>query len=137
MKITVIQTGNASAMDAVNEDGLRLAMDSSAEAGGTGYGMRPMQLLLCAIGGCSVIDIGLILKKQKCECLVSVDVEGDREPEGHCSLFRKIRLHYTFRGSVTTSQADRAIRLSLTTYCSVAKTLEPTAQISYSFTIIQ
>jgi putative redox protein len=37
-------------------------MDSSPETGGQNFGIRPMQMLLMGLGGCSGIDIVSILK---------------------------------------------------------------------------
>ena len=65
MKINIKRIDEDFGMEAINEDGNTLLMDGAADIGGHGGGMRPMQLLLAAVGGCSVIDVILILKKQK------------------------------------------------------------------------
>ena len=52
-------------MVAVNEQGNEVHLDASPDIGGTGKGMRPMQMLLASLAGCSTIDIVNILKKQK------------------------------------------------------------------------
>jgi putative redox protein len=111
-------------------------MDASREAGGEESGFRPMQLLLTALGGCSTIDILLILKKQK-QSIESFEVEvnGDREKVDEYSLFRNIELHFKISGEVDRSKAEKAIQLSLDKYCSVAKTLEPTAKITHKLSI--
>lgn len=123
-------------MEAANEDGNVIHMDSSPDIGGQGKGMRPMQLLLAAVGGCSAIDVILILKKQKQKIdSFEVEVEGEKEKIEDHSLFRDICLHFKMKGAIDHEKADRAIRLSLDKYCSVSKTLEPTAKITYKISI--
>lgn len=123
-------------MEASNEDGNSIQMDSSPEIGGEGKGMRPRQLLLAAVGGCSAIDVILILKKQKQEITdFDVEVEGESEKVEHYSLFRDITLHFKIKGNVDLDKAERAVKLSIDKYCSVSKTLEPTAKINYKITI--
>ena len=123
-------------MEAKNEDGNSIQMDSSPDIGGEGKGMRPMQLLLAAVGGCSAIDVILILKKQK-QIIedFEVEVEGEREKIEDYSLFREICLHFKFKGKVDKDKAERAVKLSVDKYCSVSKTLEPTAKISYKVSV--
>ncbi len=136
MKITVTRINNAFNLEARNEDGNRLLMDSAPEAGGSGLGMRPMQLLLSSLGGCSAMDVITILKKQKQEIdFFEIEVNGNREKTGDVSLFRNIELHFKLKGAVERDKLEKAIVLSLEKYCSVAKTLEPTARISYKITL--
>lgn len=136
MKIQINRIDDDFAMEAVNKEGNALLMDGSTEIGGHGKGMRPMQLLLAAVGGCSAIDVILVLKKQK--QLIedfSVEVDGVREKIKDYSLFKDICLHFKIKGKVDYEKAEKAIQLSLEKYCSVAKTLEPTAKITYKLTI--
>lgn len=135
MKIDLRQTGDDFELEAVNEQGNKVQIDSAPEFGGHDSGLRPMQLLLCALGGCSAIDVISILKKQKEKVRLQVSVEGLREKEGDYSLFRSIHLHFRFSDAISPDKARRAIALSLDKYCSVAKTLEPTARISYDLSI--
>jgi putative redox protein len=97
-----------------------------------------MQLLLAGIGGCSTIDIVDILAKQR-EPLddIEVEVQGEREAGAVPSLYTHIHVHFKLYGNVNEQKAQRAIDLSMQTYCSVSKTLEKTAQITYSFDIIR
>lgn len=136
MKISIKRTDDDFAMEAVNEDGNLLQMDGATNIGGHATGFRPMQLLLAAVGGCSAIDVVLILKKQK-QIIedFDVEVEGEREKIGDYSLFRDITLHFKIKGEVELDKAERAVKLSLEKYCSVSKTLEPTAKINYKVTV--
>lgn len=136
MKINIRRLDDAFNMEAVNEDGNSLLMDGSPDIGGNGKGMRPMQLLLAAVGGCSAIDIILILKKQK-QIIESfeVEVDGEREKINDYSLFKDVCLHFKIKGQVDKDKAEKAIQLSLDKYCSVSKTLEPTANITYKLSV--
>lgn len=136
MKINIKRLNDNFHMEASNEDGNTIQMDSSPEIGGEGKGMRPMQLLLAAVGGCSAIDVVLILKKQKQVIeTFEIEVEGEREKIEEYSLFRDICLHFKFTGKVDLDKAERAVKLSVDKYCSVSKTLEPTAKITYKVTV--
>ncbi|MBK7816617.1 MAG: OsmC family protein [Sphingobacteriaceae bacterium] len=136
MKINVKRLNDNFHMEARNEDGNSIQMDSSPEIGGEGKGMRPRQLLLAAVGGCSAIDVILILKKQKQEIIdFDVEVEGESEKVEDYSLFRNITLHFKIKGNVDFDKAERAVKLSIEKYCSVSKTLEPTAKINYKITL--
>jgi len=136
MKITIDRLNDAYHMEARNEDNNTIHLDGSPSIGGENKGVRPMQLLLMSVGSCSAIDIIGILKKQKQPLEdIKIEVEGDREKMGTYSLFRDIRIHYHFEGDLDDNKVKRAIELSLDKYCSVAKTLEKTAKISYNYTI--
>ncbi|HTA63447.1 MAG TPA: OsmC family protein [Bacteroidia bacterium] len=136
MKINIKRTDNDFGMEAINEDGNRLLMDGATDIGGHGRGMRPMQLLLAAVGGCSAIDVILILKKQK-QIIESfeVEVDGEREKIEDYNLFRDICLHFKIKGKVDLDKAERAVKLSIEKYCSVSKTLEPTTKITYKVSV--
>jgi putative redox protein len=136
MKINIKRLDEDFHMEASNEDGNVIQMDGSPDIGGHGKGMRPMQMLLAAVGGCSAIDVILILKKQK-QIIESfeVEVEGEREKIEEYSLFRDICLHFKLRGKIDKEKAERAVQLSIEKYCSVSKTLEPTAKIIYKVSV--
>jgi putative redox protein len=136
MKINIKRIDDDFNMEATNEDGNTLLMDGAPDIGGHGKAMRPMQLLLAALGGCSAIDVILILKKQK-QIIESfeIEVDGEREKIEDYSLFKDICLHFKIKGEVDPDKAERAVKLSVEKYCSVSKTLEPTAKITYKVTV--
>lgn len=136
MKINIKRIDDDFNMEATNEDGNTLLMDGAPDIGGHGKGMRPMQLLLVAVGGCSAIDVILILKKQK-QIIESfeIEVEGEKEKIEGYSLFRDVTLHFKIKGQVDLDKAEHAVKLSIEKYCSVSKTLEPTAKITYKVTV--
>lgn len=136
MKINIKRLNDNYHMEAKNDEGSTIQMDGSPDIGGQNLGFRPMQLLLAAVGGCSSIDIILILKKQKQEIeSFEVEVEGEKEKVEEHSIWKNIILHFKIKGKVDKEKAERAIQLSLDKYCSVSKTLEPTASIKYKLSI--
>lgn len=138
MRINLKRLDSDFNFQAINEDGNSVLIDGAPAIGGHNKGMRPMQLLLSALGGCSAIDIISILRKQK-QVIDSFDIEvdGDREPvgiEGY-SLFKTIEVNFILKGNLDKDKVERAVKLSMEKYCSVTKTLEPTAKITYKVTL--
>ena len=74
--------------EAMDVNGHTIRMDTSPESGGQNFGVRPMQVMLMGMGGCSAIDIVMILKKQRQTIDdFSMKIEGEREDrvtEGFC-----------------------------------------------------
>lgn len=137
IKIELNRLNEAFHFEARNEQGNSVHMDAAPDIGGTSQGMRPMQLLLAALGGCSAIDLISILKKQKQPVDdVRITVTGEREEGAVPSLYRKVHAHFRLFGSIDSDKAERAVSLSVEKYCSVARTLEPHAHVTHSFEII-
>lgn len=123
-------------LKASNDEGRFVEIDGSPDIGGNNKGMRPMQLMLSAIGSCSSMDILSILRKQKQEIKdYHVKVTANREKGKIPSLFESIHIHYEFTGSLDAAKVERAISLSLTKYCSVSRIMEKSANISHSYNI--
>jgi putative redox protein len=124
-------------MEAVNEAGNKIYMDAGHGDGGHELAFRPMQLLLAAFGGCSAIDLIGILRKQR-EPLqdLKIIVTGERKVGVVPSLYTEVHAHFRLFGNINKEKAERAVQLSVDKYCSVAKTLEKTSKVSYSFEII-
>jgi putative redox protein len=124
-------------LEATNDTGNSIHLDASPDIGGTGKGMRPMQLLLAALGGCSSVDLVMILKKQKQELKdISITVSGEREKGKVPSLYTDAHIHFKLIGNLDKEKVEKAIVLAVEKYCSVAKTLEKSAIITHSFEII-
>lgn len=137
IRIELNRLNDAFHFAAANENGNTVHIDASPDIGGTNQGMRPMQMLLAAMGGCSAIDIITILKKQKQDLKdLKITVTGEREKNAVPSLFETVHAHYRFYGNVDKEKAERAIFLSVEKYCSVSKTLEKSAKITYTFEVI-
>lgn len=136
MKIRLKRTIPPFQMEAENETGNRVQIDASPSIGGAGAGARPMELLLMGLAGCAGIDVLSILQKQR--QVVDdffIEVDGERETGKDANLFVKILIHFECKGQVEEEKLKRAIDLSLEKYCSVAKTLEKTASITYTYRI--
>jgi len=137
MKIELNRLNDGFHLEAVNEQGKTVQIDASPDIGGTNQGMRPMQLLLSAMGGCSTIDIINILKKQKQPLRdIKITVTGEREKDVVPSLFVEVHTHFRLYGDLDRDKVERAVSLSVDKYCSVAKTLSHKAKITHSFEII-
>jgi putative redox protein len=138
VKIEINRLNDGFHMEAVNEQGNLVHMDASPDIGGTGLGMRPMQMLLAAMGGCSSIDVISILRKQRQDLKdIKVTVTGEREKDAVPSLYTDVHAHFKLYGELDPDKVEKAVALSMEKYCSVAKTLERTAKITYSFEIIK
>jgi putative redox protein len=110
--------------EAKDANGHVVRIDSSPESGGTNFGVRPMQMLLMGLGGCSGIDIVAILKKQRQTVEgFSMKVEGEREKGKEPSLWENINIVFELKGTIDPDKAYRACELSMEKYCSVAATL--------------
>jgi len=110
--------------EAVDANGHTIRMDTSPESGGVNYGIRPMQVLLMGMGGCSAIDIVMILKKQRQTVeSFSMKVEGEREKGKEPSLWENVKIVFSLNGTIDIDKAERACELSMKKYCSVAETL--------------
>jgi putative redox protein len=138
IKIEINRLNDGFHMEALNEQGNSVHIDASPDIGGENNGMRPMQLLLAAMGGCSSIDIINILKKQRQDLKdIKITVTGEREKDAVPSLYTEVHAHFKLFGNLDRDKAEKAVALSVEKYCSVAKTLEKTAKVTYSFEIIK
>jgi len=112
-----------------------LVMSTQDEANATG--LKPSELLLLALGGCTGVDIVSILRKQR-EGLkgLEINITADQDPEPPWT-FRKIHLEYLLHGeNLSPRRVERAIRLSNEKYCSVGATVSGVAEVTTSFQTI-
>lgn len=125
MRIELKRLDDAFLFEAKNETGNIALMDTAEDFGGHDKGVRPMQMLLMGLGGCSAIDIVMILKKQKQVIEdFQISIDGEREKGKEPSLWETIVIHFKFKGQIDKEKAERAVKLSMEKYCSVSKTLE-------------
>jgi putative redox protein len=104
--------------------GHTMRLDSNPESGGVNYGVRPMQALLMALGGCSGIDIVSILKKQRQVVEgFKMNIKGEREKGKEPSLWETVHVIFELKGDIDEAKAQRAVELSMDKYCSVAETI--------------
>jgi len=104
----------------VNEVGDKVIVDGDQPA----IGMRPMELLLTALGSCTAYDvIDIMGKKRQPLARYRVEVEGT-QAETHPKRYTHIHvIHYGAGPDVTQQALDRSVELSHTKYCSVAGSL--------------
>ncbi|HLA53417.1 MAG TPA: OsmC family protein [Flavitalea sp.] len=137
-KVEVTRMNNLFGFDAKDANGHTVKIDTSPETGGVNYGVRPMQLLLMGLGGCSGIDILSILKKQRQEVVdFNISIEGDRQQGVEPSLWTSITIVFTLTGNIDQDKADKACALSIQKYCSVAETLRKSGSVINWKVVIQ
>jgi putative redox protein len=114
-----------------------IIIDTSTDAGGEDLGLGPMNLLLCALGSCTAMDIVDILRKQRqTPTYFHVLLKGERNKE-YPKYYKKIEVRYIVKGkNVEKTAVERAIRLSREKYCSVEATLLKSPEIVSSYDIV-
>jgi len=118
-----------------SESGHSVIMDGPPENGGQNLGLRPMEMILLGVGGCSAFDVVAILKKSRqpvTDCEVSLNAErADSVPK----VFTKINMHFIVTGKkdIKESQVERAVKLSAEKYCSASIMLSQSVEITHSF----
>jgi putative redox protein len=118
--------------------GHAIVLDGNAAFGGHNTGLRPMELLLVSLGGCSGMDVISILKKKKQDVTgLEINVTG-QEAGNYPKEFTDINIEFIVKGrNISEDAVKRAIDLSINKYCSVKANLEGTAKIMFSYKIIQ
>jgi putative redox protein len=125
VKVELERVNGAFGFEATDANGHTVKIDTSPETGGENFGVRPMQLLLMGLGGCSGIDILSILKKQRRQVTdFRMRIEGEREPGKDPSLWKNLELVFELKGEIDRDKAEKAVALSLEKYCSVSETLK-------------
>jgi putative redox protein len=110
--------------EAKDAAGHTVRIDSSPESGGANFGVRPMQMLLMGLGGCSGIDIVSILNKQRQPIeAFHLTIDGEREKGKEPTLWESAHIHFALKGDIDPDKAKKACELSMDKYCSVAATL--------------
>ena len=102
-------------------------------------GSKPSDLLLLALGGCASVDLVDILRKQR-QKVHGVQGRGQRRAKGRSApwTFTKIHVEFVVRGTALSAAAiERAIALSIDSYCSVAATIRATAPITTSYRLVE
>jgi putative redox protein len=116
--------------------GHAIVMDGAPEYGGRNIGIRPMELLLIGLAGCTAFDVVQILRKGRedvADCIVEVSAE--RAPEDP-KIFTSIHLDYKVKGrNLSEAKVERAIKLSKEKYCSASIMLGETAAMTHAFTV--
>jgi len=136
MKIQLNRKNDAVHFEASSElSSIKVNIDGSESIGGEGKGVRPMELVLMALGSCSVFDLSSILKKQRQTIEdIQVEVEGTRREEIP-NIFTHIHITFTLKGNIDEEKAQKAAELAVKKYCSVHDMLAAGGvDITYSIT---
>ena len=116
--------------------GHAVVMDGAPESGGRNIGVRPMEMLLLGLGGCTAFDVVMILEKGRekiTSCEVELEAErADTEPK----VFTRVKLIYKLKGkNLKPAAVDRAIKLSEEKYCSATAMFAKTARIEHEWSV--
>lgn len=119
-----------------SESGHSVVMDGPPDDGGRNLGVRPMEMVLLGMGGCTAFDVVLILQRQRqpiTDCQVELSAErADSVPK----VFTKIHVHYIVKGkSLDEKKVARAVAMTAEKYCSVSIMLAKSAEITHDFEI--
>ena len=137
MKGTVtLQEG--STFEGVAGSGHRVTMDVAPEVGGRNLGLRPMEMVLLGLGGCTAIDVLHMLRKGR-QPITDMRVELDAERANDVpKVFTRIHLHFVLTGAgLDPHKIERAINLSASKYCSASMMLNKTAEMTHDFEIVK
>ncbi|MDD2767441.1 MAG: OsmC family protein [Methylococcus sp.] len=118
--------------------GHAVLMDGPPESGGRNLGVRPMEMLLLGMGGCTAFDVIHILKKGRHDvrdCEVHLEAErAETDPK----VFTRIHAHFVVKGKELREDAvKRAIELSAEKYCSASIMLGKSAVITHDYEIAE
>ncbi len=119
--------------------GHTVVMDGPPDHGGRNMGVRPMEMILIGVGGCSSFDVIDILQKGRHDvqdCIAELTAERvDTIP----AVFSKIHLHFKVAGkNLPTAAVERAVKLSAEKYCSASIMLgKAGVEISHDFEVIE
>lgn len=121
-----------------SESGHTVVMDGPPDSGGKNLGVRPMEMLLLGMGGCTAFDIVHILRKSRqpiSDCVAEVDAaRADTDPK----VFTRIHVHFIVSGKgLDPKRVDQAIKLSAEKYCSASIMLGKVADVTHDFEIVE
>ena len=113
-------------------------LDGAPEAGGSNLGARPMELLLMGLGGCTAVDIVLILRRGRekvTDCVVELEAErAETDPK----IFTRIHIRYVVTGrKLSEAKVARAVKLSAEKYCSASAIMAKSAEITHDWTVME
>lgn len=118
--------------------GHAVVMDGAPESGGRNIGIRPMEMLLIGLGGCTAFDVVMILERMR-EKVTGLDIalEGERAAEDP-KVFTHVKIIYKVTGrNLKPANVERAVHLSAEKYCSASIMFGKTAKIEHAFEIIE
>lgn len=119
------------------DSGHALVLDGPPDLGGRNTGVRPMEMILMGLGGCTGVDVVHILKKSR-QAVADVEVKLSAErAETDPKVFTKIHVHFLVKGdNLNEKHVARAVELSAEKYCSASLMLRGSVEITHSHEII-
>jgi len=114
-----------------------VTMDGPENFGGSNAGIRPKELILISLAGCTGSDVITILDKKKVKYTkFEMNITAEQQEE-HPQVYTKINLEYVFYGKdIQAKDVERAIELSQTKYCSVTAMLQKAVEITHNYKIV-
>lgn len=111
-------------------------IDGPEKFGGSNAAIRPKELLLLSLGGCTASDVASILKKKRVKLDdFEINLTADAT-EDYPQVYTKIHIEYVFYGKdIQAKDVERAIELSQTKYCGVTAMLSKAMEITHSYKI--
>ena len=121
-----------------SDSGHTITMDGPPESGGENLGVRPMEMLLLGVAGCTMIDVVTTLKKMRQDLShFETKINAERATD-HPKVFTDIHIHFILKGqNLDEKKVDKAITLSAEKYCSASIMLGETATITHDFEVIE
>lgn len=120
-----------------SDSGHSVVMDGAPDAGGRNLGVRPMEMLLLGLGGCTAFDVVSILHKsrqQMVDCEIQIEAERAEEIP---RIFTSIHIHFIVSGKdLDIKKVAKAVELSADKYCSASRMLEKVAAITHDFEVV-
>lgn len=136
MKASVTWTGGM-AFEGAADSGHTIVMDTAPDFGGENKGLRPMEMMLLGMGGCTSIDVMNILKKSRQDVTACVAEMSAERADSAPKVFTQIHVHFKVTGNdLDPRRVERAVQLSAEKYCSASIMLGKTAEISHDFEIV-
>ena len=121
-----------------SQSGHSITMDGPSEIGGENLGVRPMEMLLLGVAGCTMIDVVTTLKKMRQNLTHLETIVNAERAEDHPKVFTDIHIQFELRGKdLDSKKVEKAIILSAEKYCSASIMLGKTATITHNFVIIE
>ena len=121
-----------------SDSGHTITMDGPPESGGENLGVRPMEMLLLGVAGCTMIDVVTTLKKMRQDLShLETKINAERASE-HPKVFTDIHIQFILKGqNLDEKKVDKAITLSAEKYCSASIMLGETATITHDFEVVE
>ena len=114
-----------------------ITVDGPETFGGSAASIRPKELLLLSLAGCTSADVIAILQKKRVKLddyYINITAE---QTEKHPKVYSKINLEYVFTGKdIKEKDVERAIQLSQDVYCGVTAMLQKSVEITHNYKII-